>query len=69
LRKPQGAPQTVNQGIVGIPHPSTPPLPSPPPHTPTPTPTPLPPHPLFSMENGMKMSILKGLGTEDLEQI
>jgi len=63
---PRGVPQSVDQGTKGIPHPSTPPLPSPPPHTPTPPPP--PPPPLFSMVNTMKMSISRGLGTEDPDQ-
>lgn len=65
LKMPQYALQVVNQGIAGIPHPSTPPPPSPTPHTPTPAPP--PPPPLLNMENAMKMRIIKGLWTEDLE--
>ena len=55
LRTPRSALQLVSQGIAGIPHPSTPPLP----HTPTPTPLPPPPPqpPSFTMENTMKFPV------------
>jgi len=64
LKTPQGVPQMLNQGIVRMLHPSTPPLPPPPPHTPTPLPP--PPPPLFNMANAMKITIFKGPGTEVL---
>lgn len=60
LKTPLGAPQTVSQGLMGIPSPSTPPSP----HTPTPPPLP----PLFNMANAMKIPIFKGLGIEVPEQ-
>jgi len=68
----------VKQAITKIPHPSTPPPLSPPPHTPTPTPLPHtptptppppPPPPLFNMANSMKITILRGLGIDDPQQL
>jgi len=66
LKTPQFGLRMIDQGIAGIPHLSTPPLPSPPPHTATLPPPPLPP--LFNMANAMKMPIFKGLGIKDPNQ-
>lgn len=63
---PQSVVYLITQGIPRTNHSSTPPPPPPPPHTPSPTPP--PPPPPFNMENAMKMSIFKGIGSEDPEQ-
>lgn len=54
LKTYQGEPQTLKLGIVGIPHPSTPP------NTPSP--------PLFKMGNAMKMLIFEGFGKKHPKQ-
>jgi len=59
-----------NQGIFGIPHPSTPLKPHTPPHSsPTPPPPPPPsPSRRRRMVNDIKLPIFKALGLEDLDQ-
>lgn len=63
MTTPRSVVQLITQPIPRKSHPSTPP--PPPPHTPSPTPPPPPP---FNMENEMKISIFKGIGSEDPEQ-
>lgn len=57
--------QIVSEGMLRIPHPSTPPPPPPPLHTPTPSPPPPPPQQPFNMAKAMKMMIFKGVRSED----
>ena len=67
LNTPRSVVQLITQGILRIPHPSTPPPPPPPLHTPTPSP-PSPPLPQFNMSNVMKMLIFKGVGSKGPKQ-